>query len=82
MKEKVKNIPIIGRFIGYIYYCTVKAYKLITHKLLRKYISQYRWNKMRREILENFSDSKDKDIKELTENIRQQGAIRTFNYPF
>lgn len=82
MRDKIKSIPFLGKLLGYIYYYAVTAYKFITHKLLRKYISQHRWNKMKREILRDFSDSPDNEIRELTENIRKQGNIRTFNYPF
>lgn len=37
---------------------------------------------MKRELLRDFSDTRDDDLKELIENIRKQGTIRLFNYPF
>lgn len=82
MKERIKTLPIVGNVCVCIYSCLSKVWKYITHKLLRKYISGFRWNKMRREIIENFSDSQDIEIKELIHNIQEQGCIRTFNYPF
>lgn len=82
MRNIIKNIPVIGKILSYVYSCLVRMRKYITHRLLRKYISQYRWNKMKRQIVNDFSDSEEADIRELVDNIREQGCIRTFNYPF
>ncbi len=82
MREAIKNLPCVGKIFVYVYYCLASVWKYITHKLLRKYISQYRWNKIRRQIIENFSESEEVDIRELVKNIKEQGCIRTFNYPF
>lgn len=82
MRETVKNIPVLGKILTCVYYYMVIVWKYITHKLLRNQISTMRWNKMKREILRDFSSSEDADVKELTANIRKQNTIRTFNYPF
>jgi hypothetical protein len=82
MREKIKSLPVLGRLLTRIYECCAGIWQYITHKLLRKYISRTRWNKMKKEIIADFSDSEDNDIGELVHNIKKQGCIRTFNYPF
>lgn len=82
MKEKIKNIPVMGKLLCSVFWLIMKIYAYITGKLLRKYISKYRWDRIKRNILNDFTDSNEADIQELVSNIRKQGGVRIFNYPF
>lgn len=82
MKEKIRKIPVLGGLLQTVLWYGVTIWKWITHKLLREQISKSRWNKIRREIVSDFADSQDADIRELIENLKRQKKIRTFNYPF
>lgn len=52
------------------------------HVWLRDSIKKSRCNRIRRELNREFSDSRDPEIRELLGNIRTQGEVRLFNYPF
>ena len=82
MREKVKSIPYLGALFVAIYEFLFKTAHRIKKTMLRKHITRYRWSKMKREIFRAFSDSADAEIQELLRNIKKQGDIRLFNYPF
>lgn len=82
MRQTIKNIPIIGKLFIIIYEAVFKACHYVKHVWLRDYIKKSRWNRIDRELKQEFSGSGDPEIQELLRNIQAQGEVKVFNYPF
>lgn len=82
MKEIIKNLPIVGKVIVKIYESFFKIKHFIVFTLLRKKISTFRWNKIRRELFSRFKNVENEEVQSLLNNIKKQGFVRVFNYPF
>lgn len=82
MRQAVKNLPIVGKLFIVIYEAIFNMCHYLKHVCFRDYIKKSRWNRIRRELKQGFSDSTDPEIRELLRNIQTQGGVRVFNYPF
>lgn len=82
LRDTVKKIPVIGYCSIMIYRAVYISARWIKHTLLRKEISKLRWNKIKRELMKRYGNTRDYELRELIENIRTTNEIRTFNYPF
>ena len=83
MRETIKHLPYLGEiFIAIYEFLFEKVHRIQRGNIRKQCIISHRWKKIRKELNRTFADSEDPEIQELLQNIKTQGDIRLFNYPF